>query len=1006
MTTNIVLQDISAVSKGATTGISDPTYIKLNKGVEDAKSVLTNYNFAYTPAPFNPFPADIASIKKHVSITPIGTYTPNLAGTNTVSQFMLKLPNPQTPETCIANAAMMRSKYITKDKLTPSIPVPQPQNITQTYKSAKLKKIITDRVENYKIPGTKKVYTPTTTTQATYIPGLHFRVLTGNYMNDNVKYFDQNGGTEEFNTKNMETKYTSDMLLPTDFSTLGTATTTTFTPNKLPYHIQQNQNKHYFNVEWWGYFLPPASGTYKFSIASDDNSFVWCDSDEKKLSDDDGIIRNISIANATTNDQGAHGMQWERSSAELKFTAGTYYPIKIQFGEQGGGYDVWLYLTGISPSVNRTANFSAMFKTAITTTVTTQVESIVDITEDATRTVQDITYERGEETEKQVNMAAAYNAAYNITENNAVYVSMKQKPTSSINGTPLYDCYINNQDAGAVTTLNSYINSNGAANGTQNSIYNAITIWQSQSQGSVYDDGFCAISKDGGVFLDGVTAISTSQAGSAPRNTSGNLPDGVPYMYIKETINGNVSTPNIYIYNPATDIISTIDVQNDTTYKNTMAIYQNYQSKNNVLWISDKANVLAYNSNNSADNPDMGIIYKIQNKDNTALISDNQTFRLIMVSGRLTLQMCINARQKWQNDDSITYIEGAPVESDLEDNKKIINNTFSLMKIDVDPRINQLNLVDKTTQKSYFIPNEFAGTFAGNYSAYNVFPPENGTEMGVAASAAECKTTCDENTNCLGYYSYKNSGTQMCKVVSSLEPGAFNPYPINSDLKESQFFVKNKEIIPNYNPDDYTIKSSVFTTGNPTEFGKKAYYPDQDYGTLNKNCANGACDPDLDVVKENLRIARKTLSDYMEGNNKSKTSTTEGMDNPATSTVCLNEATKNSYGICSAEKNLYSIQQKYKIADNNEKVMMNNYSDLKSKVSNLDTKFGALTDVSSVQNLYQYDFNDFNAKPDMSLLGALEKDTNLLLLQQNSMYMVGTIIAASIAVLGVIMARS
>lgn len=81
-----------------------------------------------------------------------------------------------------------------------------------------------------------------------------------------------------------------------------------------------------FSCQWLGYFLPSTTETYTFFTSSDDASYVWVDSN---------AISGFTTENAVVNNGGAHAVQ-ERSGS-IALTAGVYYPIRIQFGEAGGG---------------------------------------------------------------------------------------------------------------------------------------------------------------------------------------------------------------------------------------------------------------------------------------------------------------------------------------------------------------------------------------------------------------------------------------------------------------------------------------------------------------------------------------------------------------------------------------------------------------------------------------------------------------------------------------------
>lgn len=81
-----------------------------------------------------------------------------------------------------------------------------------------------------------------------------------------------------------------------------------------------------FSCQWLGYFLPSTTETYTFFTSSDDASYVWVGSN---------ALTDFTTANATVNNGGAHGNR-ERSGT-ISLTSGVYYPIRIQFGEIGGG---------------------------------------------------------------------------------------------------------------------------------------------------------------------------------------------------------------------------------------------------------------------------------------------------------------------------------------------------------------------------------------------------------------------------------------------------------------------------------------------------------------------------------------------------------------------------------------------------------------------------------------------------------------------------------------------
>ena len=98
-----------------------------------------------------------------------------------------------------------------------------------------------------------------------------------------------------------------------------------------------------FSVQWLGYFKPTTTETYTLYISSDDGSYLWIGAN---------ALSGFTTANANMNNGGAHG-QIEVSTT-VSLTAGVYYPIRMQFGEIGGG-DVFTFNYS-TPTISKTTN--------------------------------------------------------------------------------------------------------------------------------------------------------------------------------------------------------------------------------------------------------------------------------------------------------------------------------------------------------------------------------------------------------------------------------------------------------------------------------------------------------------------------------------------------------------------------------------------------------------------------------------------------------------------------
>ena len=102
-----------------------------------------------------------------------------------------------------------------------------------------------------------------------------------------------------------------------------------------------------FSCQWLGYFKPTTSETYTFFTSSDDASYAWVGTNAQT---------GFTTTNAIVKNGGAHGNQ--EASGTIALTAGVYYPIRIQFGEAGGG-DVMTFNYS-TPTITKTTNVTGL----------------------------------------------------------------------------------------------------------------------------------------------------------------------------------------------------------------------------------------------------------------------------------------------------------------------------------------------------------------------------------------------------------------------------------------------------------------------------------------------------------------------------------------------------------------------------------------------------------------------------------------------------------------------
>ena len=134
--------------------------------------------------------------------------------------------------------------------------------------------------------------------------GLSFKIY-NNYMGFDTNYFKNNipvNGQSGF-TKN--------------FTNINTATAGI---------VPSNNSRERYSVEWFGYFIPNESGIWTFTMGSDDCSYLWLGNNANTNYDSSNVF--ISLP-------GQHGYYTISNTTNLIFN--NIYPIRIQFGENGGG---------------------------------------------------------------------------------------------------------------------------------------------------------------------------------------------------------------------------------------------------------------------------------------------------------------------------------------------------------------------------------------------------------------------------------------------------------------------------------------------------------------------------------------------------------------------------------------------------------------------------------------------------------------------------------------------
>lgn len=136
--------------------------------------------------------------------------------------------------------------------------------------------------------------------------GIVFKSYNG-YFNDNIHF--------NFVAKNGLNGVSAGIV--TDLSNLNASTNGNFV---------DTAGQSVFTITWKGFFYAQISGTYEFTLASDDASFFWLNTTPSQR----------TVANVIIENSGNHPVTTKK--AKVNLVSGCYYPLYIIYGQNLGDY--------------------------------------------------------------------------------------------------------------------------------------------------------------------------------------------------------------------------------------------------------------------------------------------------------------------------------------------------------------------------------------------------------------------------------------------------------------------------------------------------------------------------------------------------------------------------------------------------------------------------------------------------------------------------------------------
>jgi hypothetical protein len=811
--------------------------------------------------------------------------------------------------------------------------------------------------------------------------GLSFTIVRG-YFNDNIDYF-----TTQIQTNNI----------------LNSGTVNTFTDLNTATNNYTKQINTFFSVEWTGYFKSVDSGQYQFEMISDDSSLLWF-----------GEIALVGYnkTNLNVDNRGLHGTR-KVKSVNLTVLANQYYPIRIHYGQNGGGKNFKFNIY----------KQDSTGKMRIVTDPSIYLKSLKDSTGSPWEPLQ-IYYALGQTAHSSTNhvvQITEYNVSNNYSNNKALRLA-KSLPKV------IYSSYWKTDNVDSSSDINGYTLHFTIAgdvlllqNGSQiNNLSNISTIpkYSTCSSGTAITQinlNICSVN-----YTD-LHAINNGN-----NTTSFIFPSPPDYKCRNKTTKKYNATLS-YLVGPdqvnkpitgspgQTITISAIPEFNNCNFKLTLTnsgdlIIINSASKQ-TIWSLFKTYKITVPTN-TAVNPNWINIYntkKLQQIDLSTLtvgstidptntnftgttrpylLSQNGRFKLKIQNKNIELICCKSGcNNKMKN---ITYTKY---------NDRNDTNVFYLYGLSNSLLTDQVLYVDKANKTLTPIigdilkySNGFTPYTSSNTNLY--FPPNDQTESYATSSLDQsaCEKKCLASSDCTQYYSYKKGSVDTCTIGS----GAINQYlSTDSTISDASLYIRNKQINSSceYTTDERKQIKPIDNT-NRMNYSTYSFLP----GSTQSQANEGGCNT----------AAFKNLVGM------SKPASKEGFEVPGfiQKGTPGDQCTSNSSNI-NSKCTTQNIQNATKLANYYDNVYKPVYDNVNTGYANLSTDTTAyytkINDQTNPQDAidtsgnltYKYDNNN----PSLNVNDVYLSDLNDNIIQQNLLYIIATITSATLLIAAIIISR-
>jgi hypothetical protein len=582
-----------------------------------------------------------------------------------------------------------------------------------------------------------------------------------------------------------------------------------------------------------------------------------------------------------------------------------------------------------------------------------------------------------------------YSVLYTLQNPDGTPYEMKQMYYSLVENSAkntannLFNCYIT--DPNSATTSNQLKMSNSISRGGYNNTTEYEIVWRAldeTAEASLIKAGnYAKIDNTGKLSIyDSTnnivkTLVDSENNVNSSSSVSGSS-SGQKYMYMYLDSNGNNVSLKTYRWNNGWNLVETVF---NSSISDSIGNYNWYLQRR-------QENIQPYLLSWSV------WVYPTQIDSKEILISSDSKYKLKMTElGNLVL-LCskkpCSKTAKDVNNNKFVYTNG---------------NTRYLYNLKIDEKMNKMFYANDLSMNLEFVPNDSPVVSSTNYSKIgNYVPIPSNISKSVKVTSQDsdgCKKMCDNTPGCENFYYYTtNDNNKWCNLGTNtssniVPPNLFNILQPGTNITSSELYIKDKKLNMDqkYMPQEIPV-NKMSSLSSFSNYSSHTILP------------NSFTQPHIiGVGSEPEYISWKgDQNKILFGTNK-QGFTTLSKTNEGFQQYDINTCTSDPKGCISNIENkkinpLIEMSGEY-----SKKIQQMKTNDI-ALSGNVTSFSNTYTDLSN-NNLAQFSPQFTNFDNTMTIKDAMNNDLNEMLVQQNNMYIMGTIAAATLLVTAILIGK-